>query len=84
MNNVLASAAGAVVLGSDGATPMMGGFGPCGIPENVIKALHTEMAVTAVTPGGLVLEDVASDTTVEAVRRVTAADLRVEGEPARF
>ncbi|RPJ81268.1 MAG: CoA transferase subunit A, partial [Acidobacteria bacterium] len=40
MNKVLASAAEAVALVPDGATLMMGGFGLCGIPENLIKALH--------------------------------------------
>jgi 3-oxoacid CoA-transferase subunit A len=40
MNKVLASAADAVALVPDGATVMMGGFGLCGIPENLIKALH--------------------------------------------
>ena len=40
MNKVLASAEQAVALIPDGATIMMGGFGLCGIPENLIKALH--------------------------------------------
>jgi 3-oxoacid CoA-transferase subunit A len=40
MNKVLASAADAVAPIPDGATIMMGGFGLCGIPENLIKALH--------------------------------------------
>ena len=40
MNKVLASADVAVALVPDGATVMMGGFGLCGIPENLIKALH--------------------------------------------
>jgi 3-oxoacid CoA-transferase subunit A len=40
MDKVLASAAEAVALVADGATIMMGGFGLCGIPENLIKALH--------------------------------------------
>jgi 3-oxoacid CoA-transferase subunit A len=40
MNKVLTSAAAAVSLVPDGATIMMGGFGLCGIPENLIKALH--------------------------------------------
>jgi len=37
---VLASADAAVALVPDGATIMMGGFGLCGIPENLIRALH--------------------------------------------
>src|SRR5205809_1893962 len=40
MNKVLNSAADAVALVSDGATIMMGGFGLCGIPENLIAALR--------------------------------------------
>ena len=40
MNKVLASAEAAVALIPDGASIMMGGFGLCGIPENLIAALH--------------------------------------------
>jgi 3-oxoacid CoA-transferase subunit A len=40
MNKVLASAEEAVALIPDGATIMMGGFGLCGIPENLIAALR--------------------------------------------
>jgi 3-oxoacid CoA-transferase subunit A len=40
MNKVLASADEAVALIPEGATIMMGGFGLCGIPENLIAALH--------------------------------------------
>ncbi len=40
MNKVLASAEAAVARIPDGATIMMGGFGLCGIPENLIRALH--------------------------------------------
>ncbi len=40
MNKVLASAADAVAMIPDGATIMMGGFGLCGIPENLIAALR--------------------------------------------
>jgi 3-oxoacid CoA-transferase subunit A len=39
MNKVLPSAAEAVAMIDDGATIMMGGFGLCGIPENLIAAL---------------------------------------------
>jgi 3-oxoacid CoA-transferase subunit A len=40
MNKVLASAEEAVALIPDGATLMVGGFGLCGNPENLIHALH--------------------------------------------
>ncbi len=40
MNKVLTDAAEAVARIPDGATIMMGGFGLCGIPENLIAALH--------------------------------------------
>jgi 3-oxoacid CoA-transferase subunit A len=40
MNKVLPNADAAVALVPDGATILMGGFGLCGIPENLIQALH--------------------------------------------
>jgi len=40
MDKVLPSAEAAVALVPDGASIMMGGFGLCGIPENLIKALR--------------------------------------------
>jgi 3-oxoacid CoA-transferase subunit A len=40
VNKVLPSPADAVAQIPDGATIMMGGFGLCGIPENLIAALH--------------------------------------------
>ena len=40
MNKMLASAEAAVAQIPEGATIMMGGFGLCGIPENLIRALH--------------------------------------------
>ncbi len=40
MDKVLPSAEAAVALIPDGASIMMGGFGLCGIPENLIKALR--------------------------------------------
>jgi len=39
MNKVVASADEAVRDVFDGATIMVGGFGLCGIPENLIRAL---------------------------------------------
>jgi 3-oxoacid CoA-transferase subunit A len=40
VNKVLPTADAAVALVPDGASIMMGGFGVCGIPENLIRALH--------------------------------------------
>ena len=40
MNKVVSSAAEAVARIPDGATIMVGGFGLCGIPENLIQALR--------------------------------------------
>jgi len=40
MNKVVTSATEAVAVIPDGATIMMGGFGLCGIPENLIAALR--------------------------------------------
>lgn len=42
MDKVLRSAEEAVARIPDGASIMMGGFGLCGIPENLIKALHAQ------------------------------------------
>jgi acyl CoA:acetate/3-ketoacid CoA transferase beta subunit len=44
----------------------------------------TELAVIDVTPKGLVLREMASDTTVDAVKKATGATLLMEEEPARF
>jgi 3-oxoacid CoA-transferase subunit A len=44
MNKVLPSAEAAAALVSDGASIMFGGFGLCGIPENLIRALHARGA----------------------------------------
>ncbi len=40
MNKILASSDAAAALIPAGASIMMGGFGLCGIPENLIRALH--------------------------------------------
>ena len=50
----------------------------------VVSLIVTEMAVIEVTPRGLVLKEVAADTTVEAVRQATGATLLLEGEPGKF
>jgi 3-oxoacid CoA-transferase subunit A len=42
MNKVVSSAAEAVARIHDGATLMVGGFGLCGIPENLIQALRDQ------------------------------------------
>ena len=44
----------------------------------VVDTIITELAVIHVTPRGLVLEEIAPDTTVEEVREATAATLIVE------
>lgn len=51
MNKVLPAAAAAAALVPDGAVIMMGGFGLCGIPENLIAALRDRGAkrLTAVS-----------------------------------
>jgi 3-oxoacid CoA-transferase subunit A len=55
MNKVLKSAADAVALIPDGATIMCGGFGLCGLPENLIKALHArgtrDLTIISNNPG---------------------------------
>jgi len=50
----------------------------------VVNQIVTEMAVIDVTPAGLVLREIASDTTVDAVRQATGATLHLEGEPGTF
>jgi 3-oxoacid CoA-transferase subunit B len=59
----------------------------CTLPLTGLKVVHlivTELAVIEVTPQGLVLKEIAADTTVEKVRQATGADLIVEGTPAIF
>ncbi|MBI2186496.1 MAG: CoA transferase subunit B [Acidobacteria bacterium] len=59
----------------------------CTLPLTGRKVVHrivTELAVVDVTPGGLVLREIAADTSVEAVRRATAAPLTVDSPPGVF
>jgi 3-oxoacid CoA-transferase subunit B len=51
---------------------------------HVVNLIVTELAVIDVTPRGLVLEEIAADTTVEKVRAATGAPLIVEGNPRTF
>src|SRR5213593_3854397 len=44
MNKVLRNADEAVAMIPDGASIMVGGFGLCGVPEHLIKALHARGA----------------------------------------
>jgi 3-oxoacid CoA-transferase subunit B len=59
----------------------------CTLPLTGLKVVHlvvTELAVIEVTPRGLVLKEIASDTTVEKVREATGADLILDGTPGVF
>ena len=59
----------------------------CTLPLTGLKLVHlivTELAVIEVTPRGLVLKEIASDTTVDKVRGATGADLIVDATPAVF
>src|SRR5712664_4325002 len=50
----------------------------------VVDAIVTELAVIEVTPRGLVLREIASDTTIERVRQATGAELIVDTTPGTF
>ncbi|MCU1384032.1 MAG: Succinyl-CoA--3-ketoacid-CoA transferase [Acidobacteria bacterium] len=59
----------------------------CTLPFTGLKVVNliiTELAVVEVTPRGLVLKEIASDTTIDIVRAATGAELIVEGTPATF
>ncbi len=51
---------------------------------NVVHLIVTELAVIEVTPRGLVLKEIALDTTIDKVRKATGADLIVEQTPGTF
>ena len=50
----------------------------------VVDMIVTELAVIDVTERGLLLREIAADTTVEKVRAATGADLIVDGTPVVF
>jgi 3-oxoacid CoA-transferase subunit B len=59
----------------------------CTLPLTGMKVVHrivTEMAVIDVTPDGLVLREIASDTTLDAVIEATGATLKVAEPLGRF
>jgi 3-oxoacid CoA-transferase subunit B len=59
----------------------------CTLPLTGLKVVNlviTELAVIDVTPEGLVLKEMASDTTLEAVRKATGAHLIVPAPPGVF
>ena len=59
----------------------------CTLPLTGLRVVHmivTEMAVIDVTPEGLVLREIAADTTVEAVKAATGASLTVSADVGRF
>jgi 3-oxoacid CoA-transferase subunit B len=59
----------------------------CTLPLTGLKVVNlivTQLAVMEVTPRGLVLKEIAADTTLEAVRKATGAQLVVEGETGVF
>jgi 3-oxoacid CoA-transferase subunit B len=59
----------------------------CTLPltgTKVVNLIVTELAVIEVTEAGLVLKELAADTTLEKVRAATGADLMVEAAPGRF
>jgi 3-oxoacid CoA-transferase subunit B len=59
----------------------------CTLPFTGLKVVNlivTEMAVIEVTPRGLVLKEIASDTTLEKIRAATGAELIVDGTLGTF
>ncbi len=51
---------------------------------NVVSQIVTELAVIDVTPRGLVLREIAEDTTIDAVHAATGARLHLEGPVGTF
>jgi 3-oxoacid CoA-transferase subunit B len=59
----------------------------CTLPltgPKVVNLIVTELAVIEVTPRGLVLKEIAADTTVDKVRAATGAELIMNGTPGTF
>lgn len=59
----------------------------CTLPFTGLRVVHlivTEMAVIEVMPNGLMLKEIAEDTTVDAVVAATGAKLHMTGEIGRF
>jgi len=59
----------------------------CTLPLTGMRVVHrivTEMAVIDVTPRGLLLREIAEDTTLEAVKAATGARLEVAADLGRF
>jgi len=59
----------------------------CRLPLTGAKVVHriiTELAVIDVTPQGLVLREVSSETSIDRVRELTEARLIQDGQPASF
>jgi 3-oxoacid CoA-transferase subunit B len=59
----------------------------CTLPLTGLKVVNlivTELAVIEVTTRGLVLKEIASDTTVEKVRAATGTELIIDGQPSTF
>jgi 3-oxoacid CoA-transferase subunit B len=59
----------------------------CTLPFTGLRVVHlivTEMAVIEVMPNGLMLKEIAEDTTVDAVVAATGAKLHMTGEVGRF
>jgi 3-oxoacid CoA-transferase B subunit len=50
----------------------------------VVNLIVTELAVIEITSDGLLLKEIAAETTVDKVRAATGAPLIVDGTPATF